>query len=91
MLLWLNRQLQEYQKSKSADVKAQIIREVEGILPLLKMAEDHAQHELKRTDLNYIERFLYEKAQDQVALLIKHYTQIETAVKAAVFECKYRF
>jgi hypothetical protein len=88
MLLGLNRQLQEYQKSKSADTKAAIIREVDFMLPLLKMAEDHSVNELKRTDLNYIERFLYEKSQDQVKLLIKHFTQIETAVKgtATLFE-----
>lgn len=88
MLLYLNRQLQEYQKTKSAEIKERIVREVEGILPYLKMAEDHAQHELKRTDLDYIERFLYEKSQDQVKLLIKHYTQIEAAVngKPSLFE-----
>jgi DNA-binding transcriptional regulator GbsR (MarR family) len=81
MLLGLQRQLVEYQKSKSTEVRDNIVREVDGILPLLKMAEDHATNELKRTDLDYIERFLYEKAKDQVALLIKHYTMIETAVK----------
>jgi DNA-binding transcriptional regulator GbsR (MarR family) len=88
MLLFLNRQLEEYLKTKSAEVKQHIVAEVNFSLPLLKMAEDHAQNELKRTDLNYLERFLYEKAQDQVKLLIKHYTQIETAVngKPSVFE-----
>lgn len=88
MLLGLNRQLQEYQKTKSADTKAAIVREVDFMLPLLKMAADHAEHELKRTDLNHIERFLYEKAQDEIKLLVKHFTQIETAVKgtAILFE-----
>lgn len=88
MLLGLNRQLQDYQKTKSADTKAAIIREVDFMLPLLKMAADHAEHELKRTDLDHIERFLYEKSQDQVKLLIKHFTQIEAAVKgtSALFE-----
>jgi hypothetical protein len=92
MLLGLNKQLQEYQKSKNADIKAHVAHEVDRILPLLKMAEEHAQHELKRTDLNSLERFLYEKSQDEVALLIKHYTAIETAVKGSPthFECKYR-
>jgi hypothetical protein len=88
MLLGLNRQLQEYQKTKSADVKAHIVSEVDRILPLLKMAEANVTRELKRTDLNHIERFLYEKAQDEIALLIKHYTAIENAVKgsATLFE-----
>jgi hypothetical protein len=92
MLLGLNRQLQEYQKTKSADVKAHIVSEVDRILPLLKTAEANVTRELKRTDLNHIERFLYEKAQDEIALLIKHYTAIENAVKgsATLFECKYR-
>jgi hypothetical protein len=88
MLLGLNRQLQEYQKTKSADVKAHIVSEVDRILPLLKTAEANVTRELKRTDLNHIERFLYEKAQDEIALLIKHYTAIENAVKgsATLFE-----
>ncbi len=93
MLLGLQRQLVEYQKSKSADVKAAIVREVDGILPLLKMALDHATNELKRTDLDTIERFLYEKSADEATLLIKHYTAIETAVKAttASFECEFQY
>jgi len=92
LLLGLNRQLEEYQKTKNADIKTRIIGEVDRVLPLLKTAESNAQRELKRTDLNHLERFLYEKAADEVALLIKHYTAIETAVKgiATLFECKYR-
>ncbi len=92
LLLGLNRQLEEYQKTKNADIKTRIIGEVDRVLPLLKTAESNAQRELKRTDLNHLERFLYEKAADEVALLIKHYTMIETAVKgiATLFECKYR-
>jgi len=89
LLLGLNRQLQEYQKSKSADVKARIVAEVEGILPLLRGAEGHATTELKRTDLNDLERFLYEKSHDQILLLIKHYTQIEAAVKAPALAFEY--
>jgi hypothetical protein len=89
MLLGLNKQLQEYQKSKNADIKAHVAHEVDRILPLLKMAEEHAQHELKRTDLNSLERFLYEKSQDEVALLIKHYTAIETAVKGSPTHFEY--
>jgi hypothetical protein len=88
LLLGLNRQLEEYQKTKNADIKTRIIGEVDRVLPLLKTAESNTQRELKRTDLNHLERFLYEKAADEVALLIKHYTAIETAVKgiATLFE-----
>jgi len=80
-LLMLNRQLDEYLKTKDAEVKDRIIKEVDFIVPLLKAADEHAKTELKRTDLNHLERFLYEKAADEVALLIKHYTMIETQVK----------
>jgi hypothetical protein len=80
-LLMLNRQLDQYLKTKSVEIKDRIIREVDLFVPMLKGAEEHAQRELKRTDLDVLERFLYEKAADEVALLIKHYTQIETQVK----------
>lgn len=80
-LLMLNRQLDEYLKTKDAEIKDRIIKEVDLFVPLLKAADEHAKTELKRTDLNHLERFLYEKAADEVALLIKHYTMIETQVK----------
>lgn len=80
-LLMLVRQLDEYLKTKSADLKTRIIEEIDIITPLLKIAEEHSKGQLKRTDLNHIERFLYEKAADEVDLLIKHYTQIENQVK----------
>lgn len=80
-LLMLNRQLDQYLKTKDAEIKDRIIKEVDLFVPLLKAADDHAKTELKRTDLNRLERFLYEKAADEVALLIKHYSMIETQVK----------
>jgi len=81
-LLGLNRQLEEYTKTKSADLKARILSEIELMKPFLTLAEENAQRELKRTDLDTLERFLYEKAADEIALLLKHYNQIETAVNA---------
>jgi len=73
--------LNEYQKTKDKEVRDRIIREVEREIPMLKGSQQQAVRELKRTDLNHVESFLYQKSNDQIGLLIKHYTQIETAVK----------
>jgi uncharacterized protein YdhG (YjbR/CyaY superfamily) len=80
-LLHLQRELKEYQTTKNKEIKDRIVNQVEREIPLLKATQEHAVRELKRTDLDYIERFLYEKSHDQTALLIKHYSQIEAEVK----------
>lgn len=80
-LLRLQRELKEYQTTKNAEIKDRIIGQVEREIPMLKATQEHAVRELLRTDLNHIERFLYEKSNDQTALLIKHYTAIEAEVK----------
>jgi len=82
LLLSLNRELVVYKKAKNATIKAHIIQEVDTATALLKAAQTHVVTELKRTDLDYMERFLYEKAQDDIGLLLKHYAAIEAAVKA---------
>ncbi len=51
---------------------------------MLKTTQEHAVRELQITDLNHIERFLYEKSRDQTEILIKHFTQIQTEINKAV-------
>jgi hypothetical protein len=80
-LLRLQRELKEYQTTKNKELKDKIVREVETEISLLKGTHEHAVRELQRTDLDHVERFLYEKSRDQTEILIKHYTQIENAVK----------
>jgi hypothetical protein len=77
----LQRELKEYQTTKNKELKDKIVREVETEISLLKGTHEHAVRELQRTDLDHVERFLYEKSRDQTEILIKHYTQIENAIK----------
>jgi hypothetical protein len=81
----LQREFKEYQTTKNKELKDKIVREVETEISLLKATQEHAVRELQRTDLDNVERFLYEKSRDQTGLLIKHYTQVETAIKSATF------
>jgi hypothetical protein len=81
----LQRELKEYQTTKNTELKDRIVREVEMEISRLKGTQEQAVRELQRTDLDHVERFLYEKSRDQTALLIKHYTQIETTIKIATF------
>jgi hypothetical protein len=82
LLLRLTRQTQELEKTKDKDLKARIISEIEEALPLMQASETYLQRELKRTDLDLVERFIFETSADNVALLIKQLTALETKVKA---------
>jgi hypothetical protein len=81
----LQREIKEYQKSKDKELKDKILNQVNREIPMLKTTQEHAVRELQRTDLNNIERFLYEKSRDQTEILIKHFTQIQTEINKAVF------
>lgn len=78
----MQRQLNEYKQTKDKNVVQRIASEVDFTAPLIKAAQGHAQTELKRTDLNHVERYLYEKANDEATILVKYYTAIEQEVKA---------
>jgi len=80
LLLQLNTELAEFLKTKSADIKTRITEQIELIVPFLKLADDQALTELKRTDLDLLERFLYEKSDDEIKLLLRHYSEIEKQV-----------
>jgi hypothetical protein len=81
----LERQLNEYKETKDKSLVQRIASEVDFTTPFIKTAQEHAQRELKRTDLNHVERYLYEKSNDEAAILIKHYTAIEKEVKAVAY------
>ncbi len=80
----MQREIKEYQKSKDKELKDKILNQVNREIPMLKTTQEHAVRELQRTDLNHIERFLYEKSRDQTEILIKHFTQIQTEMNKAV-------
>jgi len=81
----LQREIKEYQTSKDKELKDKILDQVNREIPMLKTTQEHAVRELLRTDLDDIERFLYEKSRDQTQILIKHFTQIQTEMNKAVF------
>jgi hypothetical protein len=81
----LQREIKEYQTSKGKELKDKILDQVNREIPMLKTTQEHAVRELLRTDLDDIERFLYEKSRDQTQILIKHFTQIQTEMNKAVF------
>ncbi len=81
----MQREIKEYQTSKGKELKDKILDQVNREIPMLKTTQEHAVRELLRTDLDDIERFLYEKSRDQTQILIKHFTQIQTEMNKAVF------
>jgi len=89
VLLRLQSELTEFKKTNSTTVKESIIDQVDIISPLLREARVNILKELNRTDLNNLERFLYEKANDQIQILLKHYTHVETVVKNATLVANY--
>ena len=80
-LVELQRQYNEYRTTKNKDLLERVTREVEFTVPMVKRGIEMAQKELKRTDLNNIERYLYEKVRDEATILNKHYTQLEVDIK----------
>ena len=78
----LQRQYNQYLVSKDKAIVDEVEREVEFTLPLLKTAVDRSDTQLKRTDLDHIETYLFQKISDEGKLLIKHYTALETEIKA---------
>jgi len=80
-LIRLNRQLVELEQTKSKDLKDKIIAELDTAIPVLKGAEAYLEREIKRTDLDLVERFLFEATRDDVLILIKQLTAVEAKVK----------
>jgi len=85
LLVRLQRQVNEYKQTKNKEIATRVAEEVDFTLPLIKGAQEHAQRELKRTDLNQVERYLYEKVNDEATILVKYYTALEKEVKGTAF------
>ncbi len=81
----MERQLNEYKQTKDKSLVERIVSEVEFTTPFIKMAQEYAQRELKRTDLDHIERYLYEKSNDEATILLKYYTAIQKEVKPVYY------
>jgi hypothetical protein len=82
LLLRLTRQFNELTKTKDKDVKDHILRELEIAIPIMKSSEVYLTTEAKRTDLDLVEKYIFEAAADNVALIIKQLTDLQTKVKA---------
>ena len=82
-LVELQRQYNEYKEggSKNKDLLARVEREVEFSAPLVNRSIESAETELKRTDLDQIERYLYEKLRDEAKILQKHFNQLAVDIK----------
>jgi hypothetical protein len=83
-LLRLQRELKQYQTTKDKELHDRIVREIETEISLLNGTQQQLINELKRTDLDHIERYLYEKSKDEAELLTKHYTQMLASIKTSV-------
>jgi hypothetical protein len=81
-LLQLTHQIAEYEKSKDAALKARIISEIDTALPFMNGILGYLEREIKRTDLDLIERFIFESSRDDVQILIKQFTEVEKKIKA---------
>jgi len=85
LLVRLQRQVNEYKQTKNKEIATRVAEEVDFTIPLIKNAQEHAQRELKRTDLNQVERYLFEKVNDEATILVKYYTALEKEVKGTAF------
>jgi len=81
-LIRLGHQFTELEQTKDKDLKAKIITELDEFIPLLNGAAVYLDRELKRTDLDLIETFIFQSTRDDVGLLIKQLTALEVKVKA---------
>ncbi len=82
LLLRLTRQFNELTKTKDKNVKDHILRELGMAIPIMKSSQVYLTTETKRTDLDLVERYIFEAAVDNVALLIKQLTALEVKVTA---------
>ncbi len=82
LLMRLTRQFNELTKTKDKNVKDHILNELGMAIPIMKASESYLTAEAKRTDLDLVEKYIFEAAADNVALLIKQMTALEVKVKA---------
>lgn len=82
-LIQLQHQIDEYEKTKDKELKAKIISEIDTALPFMQGVLAYLDREVKRTDLDLLERFMFEAARDDVHILINQLTAVETKIKAA--------
>jgi len=75
--------MNEYKKTHDKDLKARIQTEVDFTEPIVKRVVDRTNVELKRTDLDDIERYLYEKARDEATILHKYFTALDNELQKA--------
>jgi hypothetical protein len=82
-LIQLQHQIDEYEKTKDKELKAKIISEIDTALPFMQGVLAYLDREVKRTDLDLLERFIFEASRDDVVILIKQMVAVETKIKAA--------
>ncbi len=82
-LIQLQHQIDEYEKTKDKELKAKIISEIDTALPFMQGVLAYLDREVKRTDLDLLERFIFEASRDDVVILIKQMVAAETKIKAA--------
>lgn len=82
LLMRLTRQFNELTKTKDKNVKDHILNELGMAIPIMKASESYLTAEAMRTDLDLVEKYIFEAAADNVALLIKQLTALEVKVKA---------
>nr|AAQ54606.1 Gly d 5.02 [Glycyphagus domesticus] len=81
-LATLSHQYTELEKSKDKTLKSSILREISLGLDFIAGAKGHLERELKRTDLNLVEKFNFEAALATGAVLTKDLTALEAKVKS---------
>lgn len=82
MLLALTEQIAHLEQSKNKEEKEKIVRELETIIALISGSHDVLERELKRTDLDILERYNFESALKIGAILVRDLKAAEAKVKA---------
>ncbi|OTF75297.1 Group 21 mite allergen-like protein (coiled coil structural protein) [Euroglyphus maynei] len=81
-LLHLSEQFKELEKTKSKELKEQILRELTVAENFMKGALKFLETESKRTDLNMFEKYNYEFTYESVKTLVKDLGELAKKVKA---------
>jgi hypothetical protein len=63
-------------------LKAKILSYTGAALPYMQEVLDYLEKEIKRPELNLLERFVFESSKDDVLILIKQLTAVEIKMKA---------
>lgn len=78
----LDEKMAELEKTKTKTLQAEILREINIAVNLIEGAKAHLERELKRTDLDLLEKFNFDSGVASITVLVKDLNAFAAKVKA---------